>query len=40
MCVCVRECVCTVSVMTHGSPGAACVGAVAPQVQADIGSSR
>lgn len=33
VCLCMR-------MLTHGSPGAACVRAVALQVQADVGSSQ
>lgn len=35
--VCVDACGC---MLTHGSLGAVCVCAVAPQVQADVGSSQ
>lgn len=35
--VCACACGC---MLTHGSPGAVCVCAVAPQVGADVGSSQ
>lgn len=35
--VCAGACGC---VLTHGSPGAVCVRAAAPQIQADVGSSQ